>query len=167
MFGTSWRAASWYVSADLAKKIRLGIDELAIVREQMGPLIALPSNAPVGVMETNAACAMLHSFYTEIEKLLTIIAREWDGKELSSASWHKDLLNQMATATEKRPAILSTALVEVLSEFLAFRHLFRGASIALMRWAKLSPLLAKASMTYDQTAKALEEFVRFMETRAE
>jgi len=51
---------------------------------------------------------MLHSFYTEIEKLLTIIAREWDGKELSSASWHKDLLNQMATATEKRPAILST-----------------------------------------------------------
>ena len=36
--------------------------------------------------------------------------------------------------TENRPAVLSASMVETLSEYLAFRRLFRGASIALMRW---------------------------------
>ena len=93
----------------------------------------MSSDAAVGVIETAAACAMLHSFYTEIEKILKLSAREWDGELPSSNSWHKDLLIQMSAATPKRPAVVSAALVEVLSEFLAFRHLFRGASIVLMR----------------------------------
>ncbi len=80
-------------------------------------------------------------------------------------AWHKELLNQMAESTERRGAILPPALVESLGEFLAFRHLFRGASIALMRWAKLSPLLAKVNATYEQSAKALDEFAQFVETR--
>lgn len=155
------------MSDELAKKIQLGLEELATVREQLSPLMALPPDARVGVVETAAACAMLHSFYTEIEKILRIIARELDGTEPSSVSWHKDLLNQMATATGKRPAILSTALVEVLSEFLAFRHLFRGASIALMRWEKLSPLIAKIGPTYEQTAGALGHFAASLQARAD
>jgi len=88
---------------------------------------------------------MLHSFYTEIEKILKIIAREWDGHVPSTDSCHKDLLNQMSETTAKRPAIVSPALIEVLSEFLAFRHLFRGASIVLMRWEKLAPLIEKVN----------------------
>jgi hypothetical protein len=60
---------------------------------------------------------MLHSFYTGIEKILTLIAREWDGQMPSSDSWHKDLLKQMSKATAKRSAIVSANLVEVLSEF--------------------------------------------------
>lgn len=155
------------MSADLVKKIRLNLEDFATVREQMSPLMLLPADAPVGAIETAAACAMLHSFYSEIEKILKIIAKEWDGRMSASDAWHKDLLNQMAQPTAKRPAILSAALVEVLSEFLAFRHLFRGASIALMRWAKLSPLLAKVSATYEQTTTAFREFVVFVETRPE
>jgi hypothetical protein len=77
---------------------------------------------------------MLHSFYTEIEKILKLIARHWDGDMPPSDAWHKHLLNQLSEAAVRRPAVLSPALVEVLSEFLAFRHLFRGASIVLMRW---------------------------------
>jgi hypothetical protein len=110
---------------------------------------------------------MLHSFYTEIEKVLKLIAREWDGKMPSSDGWHKDLLNQMSEATARRPAVLSPALVEALSEFLAFRHLFRGASIALMRWEKLSPLVAKVGQAYDQTEAEIGAFVRFIEGQPE
>ena len=155
------------MSPDLAKKIRLGLEQLAIVREQLTPLTSLPPTASVGVIERAAACAMLHSFYTEVEKILKLIAREWDGQMPSSDAWHKDLLNQMSEAAARRPAVLSPALVEVLSEFLAFRHLFRGASIALMRWEKLSPLLAKVGRTHDQTAAEIGAFVRFIEGRAE
>jgi hypothetical protein len=106
---------------------------------------------------------MLHSFYTEIEKILQLIAREWDGQAPSSDSWHRDLLKQMSEMTAKRPAIISPALVEVLGEFLAFRHLFRGASIVLMRWEKLAPLIAKVDHTYQQARLEIEAFLRFIE----
>ena len=153
------------MSADLATKIQLGLEEFAIVRAQMSPLIAKPSEANVGDMETAAACAMLHSFYTEIEKILRLIAREWDVRMPSSDAWHKELLNQMAAPTNTRPAVITWDLVETLSEFLAFRHLFRGASIALMRWNKLSPLVAKVDQTYLQTRHELEAFQAFLQSR--
>lgn len=109
---------------------------------------------------------MLHSFYTEIEKILKLIAREWDGKEPSSDAWHKELLKQMAAGTNSRPAVVTSGLVEVLSEFLAFRHQFRGASIALMRWDKLSPLVAKVNQTYGQVREELESFQEFLRSRS-
>jgi hypothetical protein len=154
------------VSSDLPTKIRLDLQQLAIVRAQFDSLITTRADASVGTMETAAACAMLHSFYTEIEKILKLIAREWDNELPSSDAWHKALLIQMATAREKRPAVLSPDLVEVLGEFLAFRHLFRGASIALMRWEKLSPLILKIDPTYHQAKRELEEFLKFLESSA-
>lgn len=153
------------MSVDLSTKIQLGLEELTTVREQMAPLIAKASDSKVGVIENAAASAMLHSFYTEIEKILERIAREWDNQEPSSSSWHKDLLKQMAAPTETRPAVITPGLVEVLSEFLAFRHLFRGASIALMRWDKLSPLVAKVDPTYLRTRQELETFQVFLQSR--
>ncbi len=100
----------------------------------MSPLIARTGEAELPVMETAAACTMLHSFYTEIEKILKLIALDLDKKIPSSESWHRDLLSQMAAATGTRPPVISASLVTRLAELLAFRHLFRGASIALMRW---------------------------------
>lgn len=163
LFGISLAAGISFVSHELSIKIRLALQQLAIIRDQFQPLISIPPDAHVGVIETAAACAMLHSFYTEIEKILRISAREWDGQSPSSDSWHKDLLIQMSRPTDRRPAVISADLVEVLSEFLAFRHLFRGASIVLMRWEKLIPLISKVDRTYDQTRNEIEAFVRFLE----
>jgi len=150
------------VSDDLANRIQLGLEELATVREQISLLISSLPASKVGDIETAAACAMLHSFYTEIEKVLRLVARDWDGQIPSADAWHKELLNQMSVPTNSRPAVLTLGLVETLSEFLAFRHLFRGASIALMRWEKLSPLVARVDQTYSQTVKEIESFVRFL-----
>jgi hypothetical protein len=72
------------VSRELATKIQLDLEELAIVHQQFQPLISMSSEATAGVIETSAACAMLHSFYTEIEKILKLIARDWDGRLPSS-----------------------------------------------------------------------------------
>ena len=79
------------MSTDLATKIQLGLEEFATVRDQMSPLIAKSSTSEAGDLETAAACAMLHSFYPEIEKILKLIAREWDGRMPSSDAWHKEL----------------------------------------------------------------------------
>ncbi|HUA85248.1 MAG TPA: hypothetical protein VMB85_15400 [Bryobacteraceae bacterium] len=109
-----------------------------------------------------ARCSIL---FTEIEKILKLIARDWDAQMPSSDAWHKELLNQMASATTTRPAVITSGLVEVLSEFLAFRHLFRGASIALMRWDKLYPLVSKVQETYTQTRDELESFRMFLDAQ--
>lgn len=146
------------MSADLGVKIQLGLEELETVHKQITSLVKQTNSSDAGDIETAAACAMLHSFYTEMEKILKLIARDWDDRMPSSESWHKDLLNQMATATDKRLAILTPDLVETLSEFLAFRHLFRGASIALMRWNKLSPLVTKVEFTFTQFTRVSKPF---------
>ena len=72
----------------------------------------------------------------------------------------------MSQVTGDRPAVLSPSLVEVLKEFLAFRHLFRGASIALMRWNKLQPLVAKVDSTYMHARSELEAFADFAEQQS-
>ncbi len=92
---------------------------------------------------------------------------EWDKQMPSSDSWHKDLLYQMSKETSRRPAVISPALVEALGEFLAFRHLFRGASIALMRWEKISPLVSKVDGTYNQTSDEVGAFLGFIQGAAE
>jgi len=107
---------------------------------------------------------MLHSFYTEIEKILKLVAQEWDGKLPSSGSWHRDLLTQMSGATATRPAVLTSDLVESLDEFLNFRHLFRGASIVLMRWDKLHPLVSRIEPTRRQVGEEISAFIRFLES---
>lgn len=151
---------------ELTAKIRVGLDELGIVRQQFEPLISISPDATVDVIQTSAACAMLHSFYTEIEKILKLIARDWDGHLPSSESWHRDLLVQMAHKTADRPPVLSVSLLEVLKEFLAFRHLFRGASIALMRWDKLQPLVARVEDTYEHAKSEFEAFATFVEQQS-
>jgi len=128
----------------------------------MSPLIARTGEAELPVIETAAACTMLHSFYTEIEKILKLIALDLDKKIPSSESWHRDLLSQMAAATEARLAVITPALVTRLANLLAFRHLFRGASIALMRWVKLSPLVANVDGVHEETVRERKQFQRFL-----
>ena len=146
------------MSGDLGTKLRLGLDQLREVRDQITPLTTLTA---ASVIERAAACAMLHSSYTEIEKMLKLIALDWDGALPTSDAWRRELLSQMAVATPTRPAVLSPMLAGALGEFLAFRHLFRGASIVLMRWDKLLPLIAKVHTTHDQVTAEVASFAQF------
>ena len=56
------------MSHELSTKIRLALEQLAVIREQFQPLVLMVPERQVGVIETAAACAMLHSFYTEIRE---------------------------------------------------------------------------------------------------
>ena len=154
------------MSAELATKIQLGLDELPVICGQMSPLIARTHEPDLPLMETAAACAMLHSFYTGIEKILKIVALDRDRNIPSSESWHRDLLTQLAAPTESRPPVITNELVNRLLEFLAFRHLFRGASIALMRWNKLSPPVEKVEAVHREFVRELTQFHLFLETSA-
>ena len=94
------------MSPDLGAKVLLGLDELESIKGQLIILASLPPDRQGGDMERAVAASFLHSFYTEIEKIMKMIAKEWDGEMPSSDSWHRDLLHQMAAATSRRPAVV-------------------------------------------------------------
>lgn len=152
------------MSASLGRKIQLRLDEPGLTRAMLAPLIARTGEQELPVMETAAACSMLHSFYTEIEQIFKVIALDFDQHLPESDAWRRDLLSQMSIATAARPAVVSRDLVPRLSELLAFRHLFRGASIALMRWNKLAPLVVTVSDVHDQVVREITDFQRFLTT---
>ena len=60
--------------------------------------------------------------------------------------------------------MITSDLRETLREFLAFRHLFRGASIAMMQWDKLAPLPLKLDETHTRTKLEIEAFTAFLPT---
>src|SRR5208282_6103466 len=99
-------------------------------------------------------------FYTLIEKILELIAREIDRAVPESGSWHRDLVERMTQPTSIRQAVISEDLAGKLKEYLAFRHLFRGASIALMRWNKMQPLADRAGETLRQFEGELDAFLQ-------
>ena len=61
--GICAEAESLSVLADLDTRIQFGLDELVGIRIQMSPPIARTGKQELPVMETAAACAMLHSFF--------------------------------------------------------------------------------------------------------
>ena len=61
----------------------------------------------------------LHSFYNGLERIFSVIARQLDPVFPSGDHWHRDLLEQMIRdVPESRPAVLSEATIDILSEFL-------------------------------------------------
>jgi hypothetical protein len=68
----------------------------------------------------------------------------------------------MVVATGTRPPVITAGLVTRLAELLAFHHLFRGASIALMRSDKLSPLMEKVDGVHDEVVSELTQFQIFL-----
>lgn len=65
------------MSSDLGTEIELGLETLETVHKQITSLVEEIHSQDASDIETAAACAMLHSFYTEMEKILKLIAQNW------------------------------------------------------------------------------------------
>lgn len=88
-----------------------------------------------------AAGSIIHDFYTGVEKIFREIAIKIDESLPKGDNWHIELLKSMATANEKRDAVISQELMEKLKQYLGFRHLFRNIYGMELEWEKLKILL--------------------------
>jgi len=86
-------------------------------------------------IELAATATYLHNVYSGMENVLRRILKHYKIPLRDSSTSHKDLL---ALAVERR--ILSTALVEILDEYRAFRHYFVHGYGVLLQEAPLLPL---------------------------
>ncbi len=110
-----------------------------------------------------AAGSLLQDFYTGIEEILKVIIREMDGSLPASPDWHKKLLQLASKEVEPlRPAIITRDIVEDLHEYLRFRHLFRNLYGFNLKGGKLSPLLDKLDIIWEQFNKDIKIFLLFL-----
>jgi hypothetical protein len=69
----------------------------------------------------------LHGFYSGLERLFELIARQVDRQVPTGDTWHRDLLRQMSKDLPSlRPAVVSQKTITALDEFRRFRHLVRN-----------------------------------------
>ena len=110
----------------------------------------------------------LHSFYTGLERVFRLIAEILDGRLQGGDGWHKLLLTQMALEIQGiRPAVISETTLDLLDEYLRFRHLVRNVYSFNMLPEKVQSLIDKLPLALDQVTQDMSAFVNlFLEKAA-
>lgn len=95
-------------------------------------------------LELAGVAAILHNFYTGIEKILLLIIR-WRGvKSPQGDSWHRDLLEMTLSLH-----IISAKTAEELKPYLAFRHFFSHAYALDLDPLRMRPLVENVKTVFD------------------
>lgn len=136
--------------------------DLSDLVEEMEKLVNQLEGTPNGI-ELRAMGSILHDFYTGLEKIFRLISIEIDGNLPSGEEWHKRLLERMAVEVENvRPPLINDTLKEKLSEYLRFRHLFRGIYGFELNWERCEPLVRKLPEIHKEVEDSLDEFEGFL-----
>lgn len=115
-------------------------------------------------MYLDSVALNLHGFYSGIERLLEIVARQIDRATPSRETWHRDLLEQMAqNYADVRPAVISQPSALGLDEFRRFRHLVRNVYATNLVPEKIANLMSKLGKLWTQTRAELLAFAEFLE----
>jgi len=112
-----------------------------------------------GHVQRAALASVLHTFYTGVESVLLTVAKRVDHRVPSGERWHRDLLDQSATATDRRPAVLSEQVRTSLEVYLGFRHFFRQAYTFVLRWDEMRVLVTDSRKTWSLVRNDLERWL--------
>lgn len=105
----------------------------------------------------------LHDFYSGLERLFQYIAANVDQNVPSGRDWHRDLLQQMnLRITNTRPAILTAETLQILGDYLRFRHVVRNVYAFQFDFERLERLVDNLRPTYDRIREDLRVFAVFL-----
>ncbi len=107
----------------------------------------------------------LHSFYSGIEKIFKLIAKEIDENIPDASNWHEELLAQMCLNIPNiRPPVISCKLKNDLQDYRSFRHLVRNIYTYNINPEKIKPLVQKLPSLLKGVDKDLKLFSKFLQT---
>ena len=109
----------------------------------------------------------LHNFYTGCERIFQTVVAELNGAPPSGFDWHRRLLERMGLPWQDRPALLSSASVTNLRDYLAFRHVVRNIYGFELDQARVEQLVNRYSGVWQQVEADCRHFVSWLETVAE
>jgi hypothetical protein len=115
----------------------------------------------------DSAALNLHGFYSGLERLFEIIARQVDEDVPGGETWHRDLLLQMARdLPEVRPAVISQDNASALDEFRRFRHLVRNVYTVNIVPTKMGRIVSALPDLWVKLRAELSAFADFIEDMA-
>ena len=143
--------------------IRLEISQIDRLFTVHANLLARAAQGEPDADDLAGLGSVLHSFYNGIENTILRIAKCYGGQPPEGPRWHRDLLEQMACATDARTAVLAPDTAEMLTKYLGFRHVFRHTYTFFLRWHDLEPLVERLSETWAMVRGELGAFVAGLE----
>ncbi|MGM0603994.1 MULTISPECIES: hypothetical protein [unclassified Halanaerobium] len=106
----------------------------------------------------------LHGFYSGLEKIFLLIAREIDESVPEGGSWHQELLEQMAIKIKKiRPSIIDKNTKKILDEYRGFRHIVRNVYSYNYSAKKIKVLVEDLDENIDKIIGDIKRFLEFLE----
>lgn len=112
----------------------------------------------------DSASLNLHDVYSGFEKIFRQIAATVDGDMPSAAEWHRELLEQMGLDLPQiRPPVLSSNALQLLDEYLRFRHVVRNVYTFSFDPERVGRLVKDLTTTFSIIKQELMEFAIFLE----
>jgi hypothetical protein len=150
---------------ELAVRIRGALSDLDRVVERV--MLAWPQAERVSNDQDaylDSVALNLHGFYSGVERLFAIIARQIDETIPGGETWHRELLLQMAREDpEVRPAVISEHNALCLDEFRRFRHLVRNVYAMNLMPDKMRRLISLLPDLWVELRAELSAFADFAE----
>lgn len=113
----------------------------------------------------NSVALNLNGFYSGVERVLELIAIEFDQKSLDGEAWHADLLRQMMVDIPRiRPAVLSQKSGHWLDEYRKFRHRVRNIYATNLIPDRMQTLVDDLPSGWRQLRAELLAFADFLES---
>lgn len=135
------------MSPDLQEEVQLELALLKQMLDESGSLLRSVTDRRPTHTEILAVAAVLHSFYSGVENIFKRVAASLESNLPRGESWHRDILNSMASETPGRSAVISGDLRKRLKPYLEFRHFFRHAYTFLLKWERMLPLVLDCERT--------------------
>ncbi len=137
------------------------IDKMLLVYESL--FLQLMKRAP-NKIELSACANLLHSFYSGLENIFSLISKQMDHDVPNGMNWHRDLLIKMTVSTSSRKAVIDRNLYTQLLDYLSFRHFFRHSYTHNYDWIKMEALFHDLHDTWRVTKESLLEFTASMQS---
>jgi hypothetical protein len=106
----------------------------------------------------------LHGIYSGLERLFQQIAEIVDDSLPSGKEWHRELLAQMGINVKGvRPPVISDETLQLLDEFLRFRHVVRNVYTLSLDGERIIKLAQQLRLVFTLVKRELFSFADFLE----
>lgn len=141
------------------KKVRFELECIHKNFESFTPLFQLIEIRKPDLIETAAVSSLLHSFYTGLEKIMSLTAKIIDRHIPQGNHWHKELLIQMSQKNKHRREFFNEEIFQKLLKYLNFRHFQRNSYEFILDWQELKPLFIEMKPVFDDFQKQILDFL--------
>ena len=142
-----------------ADQIQSEIQQIEELLREFAPLLERSRPEEPDPVERAAIGSVLHSFYTGVEGIFLAVAKRIDEAVPVGDRWHMQVLDQVASATERRGPVISASTRQSLAQYLAFRHFFRHAYAHVFQWDEMRDLAGHLPSVWAAVKSEIQAFV--------